>query len=877
MKLYTEFPIELGQEFRYKTVSNFKNILYSYNQLKEEFRIHQEEEPHAHKAENIDYKFSNVANYLNYQDSRIDNLVLGANGDGVQELRDSRVSLDTTTHTLLSDRLNYDFSKINQKIDDSFNKLNKKIERIVNVNDYGADPTGQKDSTEAFQKAFGNGNVHVHMTQGTYKVTGLKLPSNTILSGEGTEQTLIKLDDNAPASTIVVANKEMDGTAHNISIYDFEVDGNKDRQGKSLVASGGSLSSNVRFAGVKYGKISNIKSHDALLHGIDVTYASDVYFYQGDGVRVKESLESKYIHIDGCETYNFGDDGITTHHSRYLLLTNNYSHNPTGGGNNNGIEIDDGSQHVVLANNKTLGCFGGLEIKAHEPASASSDVFVSNHLDIGSIRSYNIRHIGHHKATDVQTKTAHSVMLNNCTSLYPQYNGVYPDATPRALVISAYRNVQVNNFTAIGDGNFMANQPAVAVQYRAENVTINGINITGFKNSMADIKINGGANRPKKVTLANINIWNSSNNRGIAGGGSVYDTKIIGGNLQGNGTGNAIEMYNNTTEIVGVNAENYTNSALIAGKTYTVVPTAVKGGFSGGSTGSGALAEISSIIASSGNSYAHSNRSTVIGSGMNSHAWGSRSGVWNSLESETQQGSHTQLVLNSRGVKSPGNYHIVGGYGTDGASTKNIKVDISTFSGNIKIAGQLTSSNSFADYAEYFESESGQAIPTGTIVTSNGRYIRKANSTDDPIGVISETAGIVLGDQTFHHKDRYLRNEFGGIIEEEQEVEYQDDLGNTYKTKRVMPIENPDYNPNEDYVNRAERPEWNIVGLMGQIYVRIDNTISNNDYIKPGNNGVGTKGSKEDKNLLGKVLEVTTPYSQDKGYGVAVVLVGGIN
>jgi hypothetical protein len=80
------------------------------------------------------------------------------------------------------------------------------------------------------------------------------------------------------------------------------------------------LSSNVRFAGVKHGFASNIKSVDALLHGFDVTYASDTYFYNGDGVRVNEELESKYIHIDSCEASGFGDDGITTHHSRYLLL-----------------------------------------------------------------------------------------------------------------------------------------------------------------------------------------------------------------------------------------------------------------------------------------------------------------------------------------------------------------------------------------------------------------------------------------------------------------------------------------------------------------------------------------------------------------------------
>ena len=55
---------------------------------------------------------------------------------------------------------------------------------------------------------------------------------------------------------------------------------------------------------------------------------------------------------------------VLRHHSRYLLLTNNYSHDPTpDSGNHNGMEIDDGSQHVFGANNKTENCFGGLKLK----------------------------------------------------------------------------------------------------------------------------------------------------------------------------------------------------------------------------------------------------------------------------------------------------------------------------------------------------------------------------------------------------------------------------------------------------------------------------------------------------------------------------------
>ena len=61
--------------------------------------------------------------------------------------------------------------------------------------------------------------------------------------------------------------------------------------------------------------------------------------------------------------------------------------------------------------------------------------------------------------------------------------------------------------------------------------------------------------------------------------------------------------------------------------------------------------------------------------------------------------------------------------------------------------------------------------------------------------------------------------------------------------------------------SRSERPEWNIIGLIGQVFIRVDETVSANDYIKP-NNGVGTK---DNVNGFYRVMQVTTPYSQEKG------------
>ncbi|WP_411848863.1 peptidase G2 autoproteolytic cleavage domain-containing protein [Staphylococcus xylosus] len=514
--------------------------------------------------------------------------------------------------------------------------------------------------------------------------------------------------------------------------------------------------------------------------------------------------------------------------------------------------------------------YGGIEVKAHAPTSAPNNVLISNHMSIHDSRAYNLRHIGHHRAGDTKSKTAHSLVLNNCTAVEPYDNKVYPNTTPRALIISAYRNVQVNNFSAVGDGKFTSGQPAIAVQFMSENIMLNGINVTGFKNSQADIKIFGGANRGKKIALSNINIWNSSQNVGIAGGGGIYDFRIVNANLQGQGTGNGIELYNNTAEIIGVNAEKYNNSAFITNKAYKVVPTVVKGGFSGGSTGSGAIAERSAVIASTGNSYAYSDRSWLAGVGAGSKAYGSRSAVLNSLESETSLGRYCQTIVNSRGVKTEDNYMFAMGYGTDGAKYENTTFQVKGTSGSVKSKGTITAGQNFGDYAEYFESQSGQEIPNGYMVTLDGRYIRKANSNDTPIGIISGTAGVVLGDQMFHHKDKFLKDEFGVTLTEWVTKEWQDDEGNTYSEEVEVEIPNPDYTEkDEEYISRAIRPEWNVVGLMGQVFTRIDSTVQTNDYIKP-EKGIGTK---DNNNGFYRVLEITTPYDNEKGYGVAVVLV----
>ncbi|MFG0935311.1 peptidase G2, partial [Staphylococcus sp. 231237_7MaSpsaltlick] len=132
---------------------------------------------------------------------------------------------------------------------------------------------------------------------------------------QGQDISTIKLSTKAPRETIALTNLKMSGEARCISIEDLAVNGNKKERfpGQTPTGagapydyetpSGGSLSSNIRYAGVKKAFVKNVKSYDAMLHGIDITYASDSYYNEGDGKRVPIALESMYIWIENCETY----------------------------------------------------------------------------------------------------------------------------------------------------------------------------------------------------------------------------------------------------------------------------------------------------------------------------------------------------------------------------------------------------------------------------------------------------------------------------------------------------------------------------------------------------------------------------------------------
>ncbi|MDW8564718.1 peptidase G2 autoproteolytic cleavage domain-containing protein [Staphylococcus shinii] len=878
-----------GQKIINQIESNFEDI-EQYADTNESYKkTHGSTEKNAHTTEQIlhileDGLKSTSSDELKYQRQQIKELVLGHNGNGISELTAARTSMDAKRFGTLDNRLYHDFLKEKNEREAADADLLAKIQRNVNVDDFGADPTGKVDSSEAFKKALGNGGVTVNLSAGTYLLDkGIKLPNYSRLVGQGQDISTIKLSTKAPRETIAITNLKMSGEAKCISVEHLAVNGNKtarfpneqhEYNGATYYhpkPSGGSLSSNIRFAGVTKGFAKDVKSYDAILHCIDVTHASDTYYNKGDGQRVPEELESKYIWIENCETYGQGDDGITTHHSRYIFINNCYSYKPKAyHGNSNGIEVDDGSQKVYLEGNTTYHNHCGIEIKAHDDSSAPNGIYVNGHVSKDDARSYVLRHIGHHRSkTDDKSKTAYNVVLDNCMAITPFQNNVYHGWTPRALTVSAYRNVQVNNFIAIGDDRFTYGEPVCTIQFMAENIVYNNFNIMNFRNAGQDIRILGGDNRGRNYTISNSNFYRSSNKCAIQDGGRVYTTKVTGCNFTGNGTGTAIQGYNSKMQIYGVSCEGYAHAAKLNAEVYDYMPVRMNGGVTIGSTGSHANAKRAAVIASTGGSNAHEDRTFNIGSSRKTQAYGSRSGNIGSTNSQTIKGKHSQLILASKNVKSKNSFVTVGGYseGTQ-ASDKNIKYELSSFSGDLTLSGKLKQDN--ADIAELMESQSGQPIEMGMIVTLDGDKVRKAQQGDFPIGIISGTASLVSNDKSFHHKDRFLKDEYGVIVTETKEVLNYDKEGNEYPEYREIPVKNPNYIEDIEYKPRSERPEWNTVGMIGQIYTNVEKNVVAGDFIS-GRAGIGYKDYEKGRGI---VMEVTTPYTEERGCAIALVLWG---
>ncbi|EKN66185.1 hypothetical protein BABA_17292 [Neobacillus bataviensis LMG 21833] len=391
------------------------------------------------------------------------------------------------------------------KLDQEYEQLLANIIMEVNVADFGAVGDGKTDCTDAFKRALGTGRVKVVVPPGVFITKGIRLPSWTCLIGKGKGSTTIKLHDQASKGTRLITNANHWRGNHHIFVQGMSLDWNVERIGiAAKTSTWGNHSSCLTYANVTYGWVKDVEGINPGLHCFDIS--STQYNYAGDGYRARGG--SKYVWLDHVSGYGFGDDGITTHHSDYIFISNSHICDPSGRAhqkgfsNSNGIEVDDGSRNVLLANNSSARCFGGVEIKAHQNSSAANNVQIVGHLSVNDNRAFNFRHIGHHKITDPESQSAFNIIAVNLAAIEPIFTDLYKDSAPRGMVISAYKNVVVNHFTLVGDPNYdYKRNPLVALQYRARNVFLDNITATDFNKAGAMIKVYGGDNRADSIKI----------------------------------------------------------------------------------------------------------------------------------------------------------------------------------------------------------------------------------------------------------------------------------------------------------------------------------------------------------------------------------------
>lgn len=200
----------------------------------------------------------------------------------------------------------------------------------------------------------------------------------------------------------------------------------------------------------------------------------------------------------------------------------------------------------------------------------------------------------------------------------------------------------------------------------------------------------------------------------------------------------------------------------------------------------------------------------------------------------------------------------LGDNGAGAASTANRKFHALP-NGDVQASGTFTGATVFTDFAEYFRNSEPGVIPLGTIVSLTGSAVQPARAGDRIAGVVSGTAGLVLGDSPFTWAGRYLTGEFGEPLYEDA---VDEDTGEPIRVQ----VENPDYDPAAEQIPRSQRPEdWSCIGLVGQVHVRVAASVEAGAWVA--SDGTGTK---TETRLL--AMEIKRPFDQERGYAVALCL-----
>ncbi len=189
-----------------------------------------------------------------------------------------------------------------------------------------------------------------------------------------------------------------------------------------------------------------------------------------------------------------------------------------------------------------------------------------------------------------------------------------------------------------------------------------------------------------------------------------------------------------------------------------------------------------------------------------------------------------------------------------------------------------------ADYAEYFEwldSNKYNEDRIGHFVTLVGDKIKIANSDDNYIlGIISGNASVIGDSYEDQWNNMFKRDIYDRPIMEEVEIPEKKEIreiikehifdkdGNEIEQEKVYEevvveeahIEirqklNPNYDPEQEYIPRSQRPEWGIVGMLGKMVAIDDGSCEENGWCKVGEGGIATISEQKTRFRVMKRLD----------------------
>lgn len=217
---------------------------------------------------------------------------------------------------------------------------------------------------------------------------------------------------------------------------------------------------------------------------------------------------------------------------------------------------------------------------------------------------------------------------------------------------------------------------------------------------------------------------------------------------------------------------------------------------------------------------------------------------------QTVVGQYNSYATDSSSAGTAGNKLIIGNGVTDDRRSNCFRVQSD---GKVYAKGAYAATGAdFAEYKEWLDGNPDNEDRRGYFVTFDGAMIRKATSKDNFIlGVISANPVLIGNDPGENWQGRFEKDIFGSYIfaeydapetpQEKERAKAKSTEESLETAKSTWYVENPKYRSNESYIERDNRPEWGIVGCLGELVVVDDGTCEPNGYCLPNDEGIGTK------------------------------------